>query len=115
MISTIAVIGATGMLGRPVAHELIRAGYAVRIIARDRAKAEQQFPGSEVVTGDLRDSASLISALRDTDAVYLNLSVRQEEKQPDFHAEGEGLTNLLEAARQTGKPLCLVMIDLDKA
>ncbi|WP_212592962.1 NmrA family NAD(P)-binding protein [Spirosoma agri] len=30
----IAIIGATGMLGQPVTHEFIRAGFSIRIIAR---------------------------------------------------------------------------------
>ena len=98
----IAVIGATGMLGRPVTHELIDAGFSVRIIARDVAKTRLLFPNVDVVPGDLRDASGLINALSGIDTVYLNLSIEQNEKQADFHAEAEGLTNLLAAAKQTG-------------
>ena len=98
----IAIIGATGMLGRPVAHELIWAGNQVRLIARDVAKTKGLFPHVEVVPGDLRDKASLVEALRGIDIVYLNLSIRQTEKLTDFHTEAEGLANLIEVARQVG-------------
>ncbi|GAB3698487.1 hypothetical protein GCM10027592_23590 [Spirosoma flavus] len=96
----VAIIGATGMLGHPVTLELIRAGHTVRIIARDVAKANALFPQAEVVPGDVKNVASLTDALQGMDAVYLNLSVKQTEKQSDFHTEGEGLVNLIQAARQ---------------
>lgn len=98
----IAIIGATGMLGQPVAHELIEAGFWVRIIARDVAKTKALFPGAEVVPGDLRNAIRLADALRGIDAVYLSLSIKQDEKQADFHTEREGLTNLIQSAQLAG-------------
>ncbi|WP_083882518.1 SDR family oxidoreductase [Fibrisoma limi] len=102
MLSTIAIIGATGMLGRPVTEQLIKAGFAVRIVARDVARTRTQFSGAEVVFGDLAKPASLNEALQGTDAVYLNLSVKQDEKPTDFHTETDGLINLIQVARQVG-------------
>ncbi|RYC66389.1 MULTISPECIES: SDR family oxidoreductase [Spirosoma] len=98
----LAIIGATGMLGQPVAHQLIWAGNAVRIIARNVAEAKGLFPHVEVVPGDLRNPDSLLQALQGVDTVYLSLSVRQTEKRTDFHTETDGLRNLLTAARQAG-------------
>lgn len=98
----IAVVGATGMLGQPVTHELIRAGLSVRILARDVEKARQCFPLATVVPGDLRDVTSLVTALRGIDIVYLNLSIRQTEKPTDFHTEREGLINVIQACRAVG-------------
>ncbi|MVM34041.1 NAD(P)H-binding protein [Spirosoma sp. HMF4905] len=98
----IAVIGATGMLGQPVAQELIKAGFAVRIIARDVPKTLSLFPDTEVVSGDLRSVAGLKDSLRGIDVVYLNLSIKQNEKRTDFHAEAGGLINLIEAAKFAG-------------
>lgn len=100
---TIAIIGGTGMLGQPVARQFISTpGFAVRIVARDAVTAKALFPGTEVVAGDLRDPVSLTSVLRGVDVVYLNLSVTQTEKPTDFHAETDGLKNLLDVARQVG-------------
>ena len=98
----IAIIGATGMLGQPVAHKFIQAGFPVRIVARDVTAAKPIFPDSDVVAGDLRDPKSLANALRGIDTVYLNLSVKQIEKPVDFHTEAEGLVQLIRIAHQTG-------------
>lgn len=98
----IAVIGATGMLGQPVTHELIRAGFPVRIIARDVRKAGHLFPQATVVPGDMNNVNSLVRALSGVDAVYLNLSIRQDEKKDQFHTEAEGLLNLIQASRLAG-------------
>ena len=98
----IAVIGATGMLGQPVTHELIRAGFPVRIIARDVRKAGHLFPQATVVSGDMNNVNSLVRALSGVDAVYLNLSIRQDEKKDQFHTEAEGLLNLIQASRLAG-------------
>ncbi|WP_080057102.1 SDR family oxidoreductase [Spirosoma aerolatum] len=98
----IAIVGATGMLGQPVTRELIRAGFAVRLIARDVAKTKAMFPNVDVVSANLRNVDALHNALAGIDTVYLNLSIRQDEKQSDFHTEAEGLQNLIRAAQSTG-------------
>ncbi|WP_128544413.1 SDR family oxidoreductase [Larkinella soli] len=101
-IHSIAVIGATGMLGRPVTEELIRAGFQVRVLARHPDSVRPLFPEAEVVRGDLADEKSLLAGLQGQDAVYLNLSIRQPEKETAFHTESDGLQNLLNAARFAG-------------
>ncbi|GAB3964871.1 hypothetical protein GCM10028806_03090 [Spirosoma terrae] len=99
----IGVFGATGMLGKPVAEELIHAfGSSVRLIARDRLKTQQLFPNTDVVAGDLQRIDSLVNALQGVDTVYLNLSIRQTEAEIDFHTEGQGLQHLIQAAKLTG-------------
>ncbi|QHV94777.1 SDR family oxidoreductase [Spirosoma endbachense] len=98
----VAIIGGTGMLGQPVTRELIDAGFSVRLIARNVVATQQRFPGVDVVAGDLRSIDSLANALRGIDTVYLNLSIKQHEKQADFHTEAEGLANLIEAAKHVG-------------
>lgn len=98
----IAVIGATGLLGKPVTQELIRAGFQVTILARHPEAARALFPMVRIVQADLRNTDSLVAGLRGQEAVYLSLSVLQEEKETDFHTETEGLDHLLTAARQAG-------------
>ncbi|SFC91353.1 SDR family oxidoreductase [Spirosoma endophyticum] len=97
----IAVIGATGMIGLPVTQEFIKAGFSVRIIARDVEKVRKRFPDAEVIAGDITDVSSLISGLRGMDAVYLSLATRQDEKETDFHTESQGITNVIQAAKET--------------
>ncbi|WP_040760794.1 SDR family oxidoreductase [Spirosoma panaciterrae] len=98
----IAIVGATGMLGQPVTRELIRAGFPIRLIARDVAKTRTLFPNVDVVSADLCDGETLRDALVGMDTVYLNLSIKQGEKQSDFHTEAEGLQNLILAAQKAG-------------
>ncbi len=43
----IAVIGATGMLGRPVTEGLLATGFPVRIVARNPENAKRPFPGTK--------------------------------------------------------------------
>ncbi|MBO0951668.1 SDR family oxidoreductase [Fibrella forsythiae] len=99
---TIAIIGATGMLGQPVTRTLLAAGYTVRIIARHVAAAKRLFPAAEVVFGDLKKPESLPAALAGCAVTYLSLSVRQTEKPTDFHTETDGLRHLLAAAKVAG-------------
>jgi uncharacterized protein YbjT (DUF2867 family) len=98
----IAVIGATGMLGQPVTHELIRADFSVRIIARNVEKARRLFPKTAVMAGNLNNVESLVNALSGVEAVYLNLSIRPAEKKDHFHTEAQGLLNLIQASRLAG-------------
>jgi len=100
-IQRIAVIGATGMLGRPVTTQLLKAGYDVSIIARKPGKVSG-FPKAELVRGDVFDPGPIREALRGQHAVYLNLSVKPEEKQIDLHTETDGLRNVVEAAQANG-------------
>ncbi|WP_174275360.1 hopanoid-associated sugar epimerase [Sphingomonas bacterium] len=67
---TILVTGVTGFVGSGVARAFADAGYHVRGMARaasDRTNLAD-FPG-EIVTGDLDDEASLVSALGGADAL----------------------------------------------
>ena len=71
MSSQILVTGATGFIGRQLVRDLIGAGHEVRVLARNREKAESLFgEAAEIAPGDLRDPASLREACRDVDLVY---------------------------------------------
>ena len=97
----IAIIGGTGMLGLPVAKELLNAGYNVTALVRDKAKAERLLPKAvNIIVVELHDKTGLNKALKGVDYVYLNLSVSPTEKKSDFHAEKEGLANVINAANK---------------
>ena len=101
-IRTIAVIGATGRLGAPVATELAKA-FQVRAIVRSPEKARIMLPvGVEVVRGDLRDVDGLRAALAGVDAIYLNLATETADPSLPFYEEREGVANLLAAIRGLG-------------
>jgi len=98
----ILFIGASGMLGKPVALELMRSGFPVTFLGRDVDKLQKLFPHAAVVKGDVFDVASLETAMAGHEIVYANLSVAQSSKQKDPQPEREGVANMLEAAKKSG-------------
>ena len=105
-IQIIAVVGATGRLGAPVARELAKT-FQVRALVRSPEKARTMLPSNvEVVEADLRDVASLRAALDGVDAIYLNLATETADPNLPFYEEREGVANLLAAIR--GLPICYV-------
>lgn len=101
-LQRIAVIGATGMLGRPVTRALIEAGFEVTVVSRSPEAARDLFPNAAATPGDVFDAASIERALDGQDAVYLNLSVAPSERPDDPHTETDGLRTVIVAARQHG-------------
>ena len=98
----ILFIGASGMLGKPVALELLRAGFPVTLLARDEEKMQKLFPKTTIIKGDVFDIASLENAMKGQEIVYLNLSVAQSSKKNEPQPEREGISNIIEAAKRTG-------------
>ncbi len=99
----VLIIGATGMLGRPVARQLTADGFQVRALVRNPEAARKILPtGVELHSGDLRDSQSLLAALRGVDAVYLNLAAPMRRSAPKWDPELDGARAVVEAARQAG-------------
>ncbi len=97
----ILFIGASGMLGKPVALELLRAGFKLTLLARDIEKMQKLFPNTPVVKGNVFDIASLEAAMAEHEVVYLNLSVEQSTKKNEPQPEREGMKNIIEAAKKT--------------
>ena len=97
LIKTIAVVGATGRLGAPVATELAKT-FQMRALVRSPDKARAMLPSNvEFAQADLRDVASLRAALQGVDAIYLNLSTDTADPNLSFYEEREGVANLLAA------------------
>jgi uncharacterized protein YbjT (DUF2867 family) len=96
----ILFIGATGMLGKPVALELLRAGFNLTLLGRDTEKLKRLFPNIPVIKGNIFDMESLDTAMADQEIVYCNLSVAQSSKKNEPQPEREGITNIIEAAKR---------------
>lgn len=90
------------MLGKPVALELLRAGFRLTLLARDVVRMQKLFPNIPVIKGDVFDQSSLEVAMKDHDTVYLNLSVAQSSKKNSPQTEREGIHNVIAAAKKTG-------------
>ncbi len=68
--AAVAVVGATGMLGRDVARQLLAGGHRVVGVTRDRARAADLASlGAEIRVADLTEPASLAAACRGVDIV----------------------------------------------
>ena len=96
----ILFIGASGMLGKPVALELLRASFQLSLLGRDVEKLQKLFPNIPVFKGDVFDPASLEAAMKGHEVVYLNLSVAQSSKKSDKQPEREGIANIIAAAKK---------------
>ena len=97
----IAVLGATGRVGRQVVEQLLAAGQRVRAIARSRRKlAELEARGASVFCGDANDSAFLAAAFTDVDGVFIVMP--HDVRSNDYHAEqdrlGEAIAYALRSA-----------------
>jgi len=108
MIKKIAFIGATGMLGKPVATELLYAGFEITALVRNNTKAKALLPkGIHLVKGDLRNVDDLKNLLANQDAVYINLNLKQDSKPGDYQSEREGLRAIIQEAQQRSNALPL--------
>lgn len=66
------ITGATGDVGSRVVRRLLERGDRPRIFVRNAARAHSQFGDRvDIFVGDLADSASLASALKGVDALFL--------------------------------------------
>jgi uncharacterized protein YbjT (DUF2867 family) len=78
MPETILVVGATGMLGEPVARRLAKDGHKVRVMSRSKLRLKDMFGDDdtkfEAVEGNVEDEKSLRKAMADCTGVHLNLS-----------------------------------------
>ena len=75
MKEKILIVGATGMLGAPVARRLKYIGFQVRVMTRRTARALRLFGKSfEVVESDITDLSGLERALDGCSGVHISLS-----------------------------------------
>ncbi|MBI5873754.1 MAG: NAD(P)H-binding protein [Candidatus Omnitrophica bacterium] len=102
MKQLILVVGATGMLGEPVARQLEKDGYAVRVLARNPEKAKAKLGDSfELVRGDVEVPSSLEKAIEGCFGVHINL--RGGPKAEDFERiEHRGTVNVVDVSARLG-------------
>lgn len=99
-IRSIAIVGATGMLGAPVTKILKQENYSVTAVVRDMQKAQRKLgAGFYLSKATLEDKNSLRTAFTDVDYVYLSLSTAHNEKEKAFKTEIDGLRNVIDAAK----------------
>lgn len=97
---TVLVAGATGLTGQKVVQHLRQDGYRVYALVRDTSKAKEQLgPDVELRQGDVKDPASLTTAMSGVDAVISSIGARGKDG-PDRpeKVDYEGVRNLVDAA-----------------
>ncbi len=110
----ISIIGATGSLGLPITKELHKKGVQVKAVVRNVAKAKELLPENiEVVHGDVSDKTSLKEALTGTETVYLNLNTTTWDVNAPFHAEREGIINVVDVSKSLGVKHIMQIVGID--
>lgn len=95
------------MLGRPVARRLARENISVRVMARNPDKARTALSGVlDFVAGNLESVDAVDKAMQGCDAVYISVDTPPKSK---FKPETDGLKNVLDAARNHGRPRLLLL------
>lgn len=100
----ILIVGASGYLGNATARQLLAGGEAVRAMTRDPARARTlREMGAEVVTGDLRDEASLRRACRGVDRVFAAAhSLMGRGREASVYVDDIGHKRLIDVAKAAG-------------
>jgi uncharacterized protein YbjT (DUF2867 family) len=98
----ILVIGATGMIGKPVARKLRQDGYQVRILTRDIDKAQSVLgPDFQYVKGDVQQPETIKVALENCHGVHISLKAGPTAESYD-RIENRGTETVARLAREAG-------------
>jgi uncharacterized protein YbjT (DUF2867 family) len=97
----ILVIGATGLIGAPVARRLLANGHQVRLLVRDTGRASQRLgDGFEYLEGSVTDTEAVDRAIAGMNGVHVSLGV--EDPAQLEPVEHRGTATVAAAAAQHG-------------
>jgi uncharacterized protein YbjT (DUF2867 family) len=100
---TVAVVGATGFVGRHLVPHLERAGYAVRAISRDGARRSEWGSSVTSFAGDVETGAGLEAGMQGADAVVHLVAIPRETSGRRFEEVNvRGVGRVLGAMRAAG-------------
>lgn len=97
-MARIALVGATGGIGRHVLREALHAGHDVVALARRPDRVEATSPRLRTVAGDVRDPAAVRALVDGADLVISALGTRRTERP----VVAEGTAHLLAAMEAAG-------------
>jgi len=95
----VAVFGASGRTGRPLAEQALAAGHEVRPLVRDPLKLQIGHGRLVVIRGDVLDAAKVDETVAGTDAV---LSVLGQTKTSPKDVQTRGTENIVAAMEKHG-------------
>ena len=101
---TISVIGATGLIGRPVTRQLVRDGYRVRVLVRDPSEARRLLGvDADYLKGDVEDEISVERAVRGCRGVMIVLAARRRQDLDRIEHRGTAAVAKAAAAAGVGR------------
>ncbi len=107
----ILIAGGTGRLGSRVVTRLAARGLDVRVLTRDPARARHLAGVAAIVTGDVRDPASLESTLRGVTTVVSAVhGFAGPGRVSPASVDRDGNANLVDAAAAVGADVVLVSV-----
>ncbi len=99
---TILVVGGTGEIGRPVAHQLLADGYSVRLLVRNAERARARLGSDfEYSAGDVDDPVTIERALEGCMGVHVSLRGGSDPDELD-RVEHRGTARIAQLAAQQG-------------
>ena len=75
----IALIGATGKVGKPLLKQLLDRGYLVKSLIRKPQSYSVTHPSLEIIAGDVKDLETVIELVKGCDAVISVIGQRKDE------------------------------------
>jgi UDP-N-acetylglucosamine 4,6-dehydratase len=120
---TVLVTGGTGSFGQAILSRLAASRAALRVLSRDEAKQDalrgEYRNRVDFVTGDVRDLATVVDAMRGADYVFHAAALKQVPNCERFPMEAVrtnvlGAQNVVEATKIC-RPTAVVAISTDKA
>lgn len=101
----IALIGASGRVGRPILQEALTRGHRVTaLVSRPEKVADLHVEAKRV---DALDTSALADALRDHDAVISAFSGHAQEDVLEYYVRG--MRSIVQATKRAGVPRLLVV------
>lgn len=88
LINQVCVLGGSGFVGSAIVHRLSAAGYAVKVLSRQRERAKHLIllPNVQVVECDVLSDVELGMHMQSCDAVINLIGILHESKQFSFEA-----------------------------
>lgn len=93
--STITVIGGTGKAGKYVVNQLIQRGFRLKLLLRNPEKFLIKSPQIEIIQGDVKDYDTVLSVIKETDAVISALGLGQPASETSIFSQAT--TNIIQA------------------
>ncbi len=86
IIRRVTVLGGSGFIGRHIVHDLVAAGFAVRVPSAhpDLHKDLRILPGVDLIEADVHDDAQLSGVIEGADAVINLVGILNEDRHARF-------------------------------